>query len=105
MESAGVMAVYRMLGPMGKVNHIRQARRRYPNTKFANFGMKHVYPWDCRQISEMTTNLHTTVPKITCGIHWYAGSSQAQKLNAELDETTVGTHHSTVAHFLRKAMQ
>ena len=97
--------MYRMLGPFGKLHHMREVRKRYPGEVFANFDMNRIYPWDHNHVEDMASRLHTRIPGDTFGIHWYAGSKLAQSLNAILNEKTVRTHQSTIAHFLREVMQ
>jgi len=103
-QSAGVEAIYRLTRKLPGPDHWRKLVRRYSRAKFIDFDKHFVYPWGCSQIPEMTVKLHTTVPAKTFGIHWYAGHPTAQQLNSVLNEDTVKTNQSTVAHFLRSVL-
>ncbi|KKL50753.1 hypothetical protein LCGC14_2302330, partial [marine sediment metagenome] len=107
-QSVGVETLYRLYRKVGKPggpNVWQRIVRSYPEERFVNFKMHHVYPWDSTQVAHMFQRELTVIPKATWGIHWYAGHPIAQKANNHLDERTVWSHRSTVAHFLREMLK
>lgn len=103
-QGAGVEILYHLLGNVCKDPHWQNMCYAFPETRFVNFDMNYIYFWDHNDITAMTEELHTVVPYNTFGLHWYAGHPSSQQLNATLNEDTVQTSQTTIAHFLRQLM-
>ena len=47
---------------------------------------------------------HEELPVPNCGIYWFAGNPLSQRYNRILDEQSVKTQPSTIAHHLRAVL-
>jgi hypothetical protein len=104
-QGAGVIILYKMLGRFGSGGHWIKMKKKYPDIKFRNFNMSFIYPWKAPQVKEMVVNLHTDIPELSFGLHWYAGNEWSQRLNNRLTEKTVWEDKTTVAHVLRRVLK
>ena len=104
-QGAGVIAIYNLLGLSPDTGgHWKKLISLYPHLKLVNFDQAYVYPWNYRQISDLTERIHKSLPAKTIGIHWFAGNALSQKINNELTPQTVTKYPCTIAYFLREIL-
>ena len=96
-QGAGVGSLYSML-------EAGQGMRPYHNgLSYIPMGL--VYPWRDSQQKDFFNYCHTTLPKETIGIHWYAGHPMAQKFNNSVSEQTLSEYSNTMSFFLNKTLR
>lgn len=63
-----------------------------------------VYPWRDDQQKDFFNCCHTTLPKETIGIHWYAGHPMAQEFNNNISPDTLSDYDNTMSYWLKKSL-
>ena len=93
-QGAGVMPLYEMLAANQGMEIYRNGLSYIP--------MDLVYPWRYYQQDDFFNHCHTTLPKDTIGIHWYAGHPMAQEFNNNIKPDTLSNYDNTISYWLRK---
>jgi len=75
--------------------------KHYPAKNYNN-PMELVYPWRYNQMSEVFYKDNFFVPKGCLGIHWYAGSKEAQEYNNLLTKDTYKEYVNTFTEHARR---
>jgi 2-polyprenyl-3-methyl-5-hydroxy-6-metoxy-1,4-benzoquinol methylase len=94
-QGAGVIPLYAMLAANRGMRPYRNGLSYIP--------MDLVYPWRDHQQKDFFNCCHTTLPKETIGIHWYAGHPMAQKFNNNIGPDTLSDYNNTMSHWLKKS--
>lgn len=97
-QSAGVDAIYRLLGH--QPGHWNRIIQQFPSVNFTKYDMDYVAYYDSMQVNDIVVNKHTNFPANTFGIHWYAGHPDAQRLNNLLTDCNYKDYHNTLTHFI-----
>jgi len=83
-------------------------KNHYPDIQFFNLDMIYVYPWryNRSQIEHvfLSKRRHSSLPKKCIGIHWYAGTTTAQKYNNLMDGTNFTKFNNTFSYFAQKLL-
>ncbi len=100
-QGAGSNMIYAYLGVVAP-DALTELSRRFPKMTIWNFPKELVYPWPFDRVSDYFMATHEVLPKGCIGLHWYAGSPRAQKMNNAVTSQTIHTLQNTVCYHARK---
>lgn len=100
-QGAGSNMIYAYLGVVPALG-LLALEDRFPQITIWNFPNETVYPWLSQMIPAYFQELHKELPEGCVGLHWYAGSPLAQRMNREITQETIHTIQSTICYHARR---